>query len=109
MLCQFDKGFDPIDLDNGSRYFPDFYIPERDIYVEIKSLWTLFKSGKSAWIKNKYKACQCEKLGIRVKWSVVEFSNTPSYFLLPRDWYQMTYKQLESYCEDKVGFAIEYH
>ncbi len=98
---QFDKDFKPITL-NNILYWPDFYIPKSDLYIEIKSTYTLY-TLKSEFILNKIKALESIEKGYNLKWAVVFNTNRKDqhYILLPKYWFKMSKKLLIAYVNEK--------
>lgn len=81
---QTDESVEPLDL--GQRlYFPDIYVKSVDLYVEVKSLWTLFGS-EQAYYSNRRKAKAAVDCGYKLRW--VLCSDTDVLTLLPKDWYK---------------------
>lgn len=89
-------------LEDNTNYFPDFYIPKKDLLIEIKCLYTLYTSSIKTWELNKYKAEQCYEQGLNIKWAVVEMKDkNPYYFVLPKTWFKMSWQELDDYCGEK--------
>lgn len=102
VVGQFDNTFPDWSMrDAGTR--PDLYVEHRDLFVEVKSTWTLIDSRLSGvdWFKrNKEKAVSLESAGIRCRWVVVTSNRSKSYVVLPRDWYRMTKNRLRAYIKE---------
>jgi hypothetical protein len=94
---------DPICLDGSSRrYYPDFYVPDQDTYVECKSVYTLVgckKHNFSSWIANKKKALAMKQLGKRLMW-IIPNPLAGTVCQLPEDWTSLTRKQLLRYIKE---------
>lgn len=76
--------------------FPDFYIDSEDIFVECKSVWTLY--GKESWFEdNRRKARDVEKSGNVMEWMVHHKTKSKRHcFLkLPGNWYEFSLEELQ--------------
>lgn len=69
-------------------YFPDFFIPKRNLVIEVKSWWTAF-STEDVFKRNQSKAKACMSNGIGFKLMVMEKDGR--LLQVPRDWYRRTY------------------
>lgn len=108
VLSQFDKDFEPIILDN-ILYSPDFYIPKTNLYIEIKSTYTLYVLN-SEFKLNKIKAEKSVEQGCNLRWSVVFNSGKiQHYILLPKYWFRMSKHTLIEYIEQKKKHACFVH
>ncbi len=87
-------------LDEHTRYYPDFYIRSKKMYIEVKSDWTLLSGHKGDALKlNRYKAERAVELGFKVKW-VVAYPKSNLLVPLPEDWYQWKKQKLVRFLED---------
>lgn len=93
VVPQFSKKFPRDDSYATCGYTPDFYIPSKKLFIEVKSTWTLLEghSGRE-FIKNREKA---RTAGKKLKWVIGLKSNSNSWYILPSDWYLYTKKEIE--------------
>lgn len=73
------------------KYYPDLWIPIRNILVEVKSLWT-FCGRRSRLEMTQAKAKACLKAGFRFKLLVMDPAG--SRLPLPHNWYHMEPKRV---------------
>lgn len=100
-------GFDlkPVKLlDVSRRYYPDFWIKSRNLYVEIKSVYTLLGHAKNDWKMwqlNKNKARQARAIGMKLIW-VVPCPKTGVAVTLPSEWYELSLEELKRFIKVKT-------
>jgi hypothetical protein len=86
VVGQFDIGFKPIRLAD-TWYTPDFYVKEKETYVEVKSLWTLGVRARSDFlVRNRQKQRECNAEGIALKF-IVYIKERDTCVQLPKDWH----------------------
>jgi hypothetical protein len=91
---QFDEKFRSIKV-GKSNYIPDFYIKNKKLFIEIKSLWTLV-GRKSVWRDTVQKAKISAQNGITISWVLVfdKSVNTKTFSVLPENWYILSLAKL---------------
>jgi len=91
VVTQFDPEFpDYAFAELGT--FPDLYVASIDLFVEVKSTWTLL--GRKWLAQNRKKARDCNASGNKVRWVVVLNPAKGAYKLLPLDWHIMTRSEI---------------
>ena len=105
IIDQFNPEFNSF-VYNEIHTFPDFYIKSKNIYIEVKSLHTLFigigntNKTRITFIRNQQKAERSITQNITVRWIIGGNSKKygPNhYVLLPKNWYDMTYTEVKQY------------
>jgi hypothetical protein len=89
---QFDPGY-PTDVFKAAGTWPDLYVIDRQLFIEVKSRWTLLNSLKS----NRQKARKLDEAAIACRWVVVKDGRSSSHVKLPRDWYTWPQSRLEKF------------
>jgi len=101
VVTQFDTGY-PEWVMSEAGTWPDLYVSSLKLFVEVKSLWTLYGGiGTGTLRKNKAKAEALEASGNKCRWVVVTHPAKKSYVILPRKWYRWTRGKLERFIEEK--------
>ncbi len=89
VLTQFDQGFPDYSFQEMGT-FPDLYVSSLDLFVEVKSDYTLLGTkGQNTLSANRKKAALADSSGNKLRW-VVAFKRDSQYVLLPRRWYDMS-------------------
>lgn len=85
-------------LPDGRLYRPDFYIRSKDVYIEVKSDFTLIEGHKkkSALRGNRYRARHCQN----VVW-VVAYPSEDLIVRLPKEWPSWNVKELRRKLAEK--------
>ncbi len=83
----------------GCVYFPDFYIPRKNVLVEVKSIYTI-APNKAQWKLNKRKFKACSDQGYKLIVMVMEQNG--SRVILPSDWMSMTFTQIKKALKEAV-------
>jgi hypothetical protein len=92
-------------LEGFKQYTPDFYIPSRDLFVEVKSTWYLFGNENNGWFDdNRQKNSRCRKLGVDLLW-VVGDKNGGEFVKLPARWDLWSKTKLRYYLKDAFDSA----
>jgi hypothetical protein len=99
-------GFDiePIKLAVSRRYYPDFFIKSKDLYIEVKSTYTLFGCEAHNWsnfYKNRKKAKHLQELGYNVAW-VIPSPEKCCFVVLPRNWFDFSRKKLRLLVQSRL-------
>lgn len=95
VLTQYDPGF-PEYAFTEMRTHPDLYVKRLDLFVEVKSTWTLFGNEEHRYFeKNQSKARLADASGNKERW-VLAYPDKNRYILLPRNWYAMSRSQVDT-------------
>ena len=101
VLTQFDSDFpDWIFAEAGT--FPDLFVSTKNLFVEVKSLWT-FLGRKTNLRVNRKKASNLRESGNKCRWVVV-LKPHHSYVILPDDWDLMSRSALTSFLKTMVRY-----
>jgi hypothetical protein len=93
VLTQFDEDFPDYAFQEMGTH-PDLYVKSIDLFVEVKSVWTLVGMPGS-FTSNRAKAKKADESGNKERW-VVAFPGEDRFVLLPRNWYAMSRNYLEN-------------
>lgn len=109
IISQFDTEYNNFVFDK-IKTFPDFYIKSKNVYIEVKSIYTLLVglSDNSTFTRNQEKAKRSITKDIIVRWVVGGSSKKYGknhFVLLPKDWYVMTKTQVITYLK-KHGLTV---
>ena len=110
IVGQFDTAYNNFIFDK-IKTFPDFYIKSKNVYIEVKSTYTLLvgMSDSSCFSKNQEKAKRSLTKDVTVRWVVGGASKkygTNHFVLLPKTWYLMSKNEVISYLE-KHGLSVK--
>jgi hypothetical protein len=86
ILTQFDEGF-PEQAFSEMGTHPDLYVESKDLFIEVKSVWTL-TCNQETLTTNRRKARKADESGNKLRWIVLVNSKSREYVLLPRHWYR---------------------
>lgn len=94
VLTQYDKEFPSYAFQEMGTH-PDLYVESRNLFIEVKSEWTLIGSDTSRCLEhNRKKAERADASGNKERW-VVAYPSKDRYTLLPRDWYRWSPRYLK--------------
>jgi hypothetical protein len=98
VITQFDGKY-PSGVFKDSGTFPDLWIPSKEMFVEVKSRWTLL--GKSEVLRlNRKKAAALEASGHLCRWVVV-LDKTKDCIVLPKGWHTMPISKLNKLVKER--------
>ncbi len=86
ILTQFDVGF-PEQAFSEMGTHPDLYVESKDLFIEVKSKWTLTRNPETLRA-NRRKARKADESGNKLRWVVLMDPKSREYILLPRRWYR---------------------
>lgn len=100
IVGQFDPDYNNF-IYKEIKTFPDFYIKSKNIYIEIKSVYTFIggMGNNATYVQstldaNKRKAERSNSLnGITVRW-VIKKERSKDFFIMPREWYYLSNKEI---------------
>lgn len=92
----------PKDTFSRTAGFPDFYLPTEKIYVECKSIWTFYGSGKGYdHLKRNLK--RAEKYSNRVRWIIhFKVAGKDRFIKLPKSWWRLSRTTLVSLVNKRI-------
>ena len=89
-------------------YYPDIFIRDRNILVEVKSLTTIglahdffYVKPKTLWDRTCAKAKACLDAGY--KFQMLVFSGNNTRIKLPKDWYDYSHKEIVKWFNSRLG------
>lgn len=83
----------PQNIFSRCKTFPDFWVESEDVFVEIKSTWTL--CGKQEWWrKNVAKAKRQLAAEVDCRWVVVLPKQKPKHYKLKKGWHKLSFAQI---------------
>jgi hypothetical protein len=101
VFTQFDPEFPDYSFQE-MRTFPDLYVASRDLFIEVKSDYTLM--GTPATLAaNREKAARADNSGNKERW-VVAYPKDNACVLLPRRWYTLPNEKLVGILSHKSNF-----
>jgi len=84
-------------------YYPDIFIPSKNLIIEVKSLWTLLMS-EEIFNTFKLKALSVKKEGYKFKLLIMNSENYK--FKMPLNWFKLTYEELTYYFNFKKSILL---
>ncbi len=100
VLSQFDVGFPDYSFQEMGT-FPDLYVSSLDLFVEVKSVYTLLGTDTQETLQqNQKKAVNAYLSGNKLRWVVLLDPKSRDYRILPRRWYRWNRKELEDFLNE---------
>ncbi|WOL24406.1 hypothetical protein fHeYen902_060 [Yersinia phage fHe-Yen9-02] len=111
VICDSDRRVPVIDLGKGKKHRPDFYIPNANLLIEVKSLTTAglggiyFNHTPDALFRN-IKRKKKKAVAQGYTYMLLLISNTGLQIKLPKDWESYSRSELKSLVKSKSSSSV---